>query len=98
MILQGVMVLLILQVLDSYSTLQVLRRGGVERNPIMRYLMGTFGVKTAVIACKGLGTVVFLYVLYLGFIPTVVLWCVNVVYCVVVVNNFRHLRKQKEEK
>jgi uncharacterized protein YacL len=45
-------IFVLIQVFDVYSTVQILKQGGRELNPIMRKLMARFGVILALIISK----------------------------------------------
>lgn len=79
--------LVILQVLDVHSTNKVLAQGGVELNPVMRFLMKVLGeawwAGKVVMVAIGAG-LAFTHDLHL------LIWVLDAVYIVVVANNYRH--------
>ena len=44
--------ILLLQVLDGYSTYRILRNGGVEYNPVLRWLITKLGVVATMVITK----------------------------------------------
>ena len=81
-------VVAVLQLADWYTTARVLSKGGVELNPIMKFLIDKLGVRLA-LPLKGL--LVSFLALYTTDIITHVV--IIVVYLLVVLNNFLVLRK-----
>ena len=85
--------LLVLQILDAYTTLKVIDLGGGEGNPIMQKLFNKFGMKQ-VFAVKGA------FVIWMGYLAGKdnIYWLYGLVaiYVAVIVNNFIAIRKQKE--
>jgi hypothetical protein len=66
--------ILLLQVADIYTTLRVLSQGGRERNKLVKWLMDRIGVLPALLASKAvvIAGLVFLYFgAYLIFYPVV---------------------------
>lgn len=82
-------VFVLLQLLDAWSTHRALAAGGQEANPIARFFMGWLGVVPGLLVLKAL-VGVWLWLL-LPHLPAGqvlwVLWAVNAIYIVVVVNN-----------
>ena len=80
-------VLVGLNVLDVYTTMQILRQGGRELNPLMAWLMGKIGPLPAMLALKvpllaAMG-------LMLTDVPQWMLLALLALYACVVVNNLR---------
>lgn len=84
--------LCILQVLDVYSTVMVIKNGGYEANPILKFLMNQFGVVPALVTVK----VIFIFAVYLfldyEYIKELLI-AINFVYALVVINNFKVLKR-----
>jgi hypothetical protein len=80
-----------LSALDARSTIAILKRGGRELNPVMRWMMGKMGVVSALMVVKGFG----LAVLSAYPIPGEVQVILLVVYAAVVANNLRVLSNMK---
>lgn len=82
--------LCVLQAVDAWTTLQVLKRGGVEANPMVRYFIDHYG---AVPALVGLKVVVLMFVMAVWAHVTFWLLLALVVFYVgVVANNLRVMR------
>ena len=85
-------IVVILQVLDSYSTIRALKKPGVsEANPALAWLMGKIGIVAALVLIKGLLCVIIAAAIYWypsGYLMGVLVGIV-VVYAAVVINNFR---------
>lgn len=86
----------VLQVADAWTTLRILANGGVERNPVMRWLIQAAGAEAAMIlkvlfvwAALALGHAADAFDHY----PAVV-YAVTLLYIAVVVNNLVVLRRQ----
>lgn len=81
---------MVLQALDAWTTLRVLRKGGFERNPVVGWLMGRFGQVAGLMAAKAVavGCAVVAY-RYGGPYALHMLVIMGAIYAVVVVNNFR---------
>lgn len=81
----------ILFLLDTWTTITVLRRGGREMNPFLSRLIGVFGRDRALILYKAFAFAMLWW--WRADIP-IALWAVMIaVYVVVVANNFRVARK-----
>jgi len=81
--------LVVLQVLDYYTTTTILTLGGEELNPVMRWLMQRVGVEEALVVKGG-------FVILIGgaFYDNIAMLGVLVAACVVVVAfNFRSMPK-----
>lgn len=48
-----VMAMIVMQALDGVLTVKILSHGGVERNPVVRWLMDRIGIVPALVATKG---------------------------------------------
>ena len=86
--------LIALNIADAYYTRKILAAGGRELNPVMRWMIGQFGVNTALIVSKGfaLGFVV-LFALH-----TAILMVLCGVYAVVVGINAEVYHNMMREK
>ena len=83
--------LVILNVLDIYTTIRILRHGGSEVNPIMSWLMDKLGVMPALIVPK---TLLLLAVwFYLAIMPTIVLAGLCCLYAAVILHNYKELKR-----
>lgn len=83
------LVFVFLQLLDHHSTLKALELGAREANPVVKFLMNRFGTETGLVI-KTVFAIVVGYIAYtLGL--TVALAVLNVIYMVVVGNNYRLL-------
>ena len=85
--------LIALNIFDSYSTYKILRAGGKEVNPVMNFLIQKLGLVWALVISKLLvlvciSVLVWLEIVYL----LVILVCI---YAYVAVNNFREIREGK---
>lgn len=81
--------LIIACIYDVWTTLEVLKRGGKELNPIVKKLMDRFGEKEALIGSK----IVLVGAFALLQPPEWVFWLVAGLTFAVAVNNHRILRK-----
>ncbi|MFC2969352.1 DUF5658 family protein [Acidimangrovimonas pyrenivorans] len=81
-----------LQIGDMTSTLGALRRGGREVNPLLAWLMRRIGVVPALIAAKGLGTALAVWLWLLG--GETELWLLAALYLWVVLHNMRVGRRR----
>lgn len=87
-------VMILLQIVDAWTTYDALRAGGYEANPIMRSLMEKIGLREALWVAK------LLFLAYLVFLPitdATQQWLAIAVYVGVAINNFRTLRKLKAQ-
>lgn len=72
-------ILILLQIADGLTTYAIIKRGGTERNPAVRWVMAKLGMIPALIAVKA-WAVGLLFVLYLipngiyGMIPLALLY------------------------
>lgn len=83
-------VMILLQIVDAWTTYDALRAGGYEANPIMRTLFERIGLR------EGLWVAKLLFLAYLIFMPItdpLQQWLAIGVYVVVAINNFHTLRK-----
>jgi len=80
-------ILLALQLGDYISTLKAIKAGGTEANPVVRKLMGKFGLETGLGIAKVVGALVAFYLYYLE--QPIVLGGLIALYFLVVANNFR---------
>lgn len=83
-------VFVILQVLDFYTTKTILGAGGVELNPVARWLIARLGVNEALVLAKGVaiagGVVIYLYAT-----SELILLALDVLYVGVIVFNQRSM-------
>lgn len=82
--------LMVLQLLDVYTTARVLTQGGRERNPALAWLMSKIGPISAMLLTKAL----FMSLLWwqLGAAPASLLALFCGVYLVVVINNAKLIK------
>jgi len=93
------MIFLTLNYLDAASTLKVIKMGSYrnERNPIARWIIKKLGAFKGIIAIKSIVIVLIPFIIYAYYLSardtvyTLVL--IDVVYLLVVVNNFKIARK-----
>ena len=90
--------MVVLQLLDGWTTAQVLRYGGNEENPLLETLFKDFGVNATLIVVKG---AVMVGLGYLTFHDRIfdehwtMMVILDVFYTGIVVQNFRVLKIQK---
>lgn len=84
--------IVIMQIIDIYTTVKILENGGVELNPLLRKAMNAIEIIPALVISKLL-LLATLWLLY-PYIGMVGLGAVVVVYIIVVANNLNALRKQ----
>lgn len=86
-----------LQAVDAYTTWRVLRLGGSEANPLVRWLMDRCGVGLALVLTKGGAAIVGVLLAWLAPRPwglvALVLLCV--LYSVVADSNFEALARRR---
>jgi len=85
--------LVIMQVLDFWTTYYILPRGGRELNPILAKLFDTVGEKRGLLIAKGAGVVII--VLWGPLMPMSVLVGLTLVYLAALANNLYHVIKIK---
>ena len=83
--------LVILNVLDIYTTLRVLRQGGEELNPVMDWLMDKVGVIPALIVPKATYLIAVGY--FLTDLPSMVMFGLCCFYVLLVLHNFGEIKK-----
>ena len=83
--------LLVLQVLDAFTTHRILQKGGVELNPVLSYLFSKFGAVRVLFLSKAIIMSLIGY-LYANEQATI-LAILAVVYTLVVANNWREMEK-----
>lgn len=95
-----VALIVILQLVDGWSTWQVLRfHRGSEANPAISYLIGKVGLFWALLISKGAAAVLIIGAYYFGLLGS--MWGAGIVfllaafYAVVIVNNVLILREAK---
>jgi hypothetical protein len=92
-LLLSVIAFLVLQVFDVDSTKKVLANGGRELNPIINFFMKKLGVDHGLYFSK-LIVVSFILGLYsIDLIDVVAMTIVNIVYLIVIINNYRISKK-----
>lgn len=76
---------------DGYTTFRILRSGGTELNPVMRWFMRRFGLVLGILVSRlvAIGAVT---MLYMAGLQTLIL-AVYVVYVFVVANNINQMRE-----
>ena len=90
---------LILNLLDAHSTFEIVSRIGhhAERNPVARYFIKTFGIKKGIIYLKMIIIFLVPFIIWSYTISskeiTVLLIGINIVYLIVVINNYMILKK-----
>lgn len=82
------------QVLDCYTTYHILKRGGAELNPVMRKLMEWWGVLPTLLSVK-IPLTVLVFIAVLNYYIWEALVVINILYGIVLWNNFSVLGKQK---
>lgn len=84
----SIVILTILQIADSVLTYLLLKSGGSELNPVMRWLMGGIGIVPALILVKSLMLV---YLIWASVLWLNIAACI--VYTLVVLWNFKEYKK-----
>lgn len=85
--------LVVMQVLDFWTTYYILSRGGRELNPLLAKLFDKVGEKRGLLIAKGVGVVII--VLWGPLMPRSVLVGLTLVYLAVIANNLYHVIKIK---
>lgn len=80
-----------LNVLDAAMTLRILKAGGMELNPLMRWFFSKMPPLAAMVLLKGAAITTVGY--FLGELPLVAVGAIALVYLIVCVNNALVLRK-----
>lgn len=82
-----------LQVADFFSTLEILRRGGRELNPLMRLLFSVLNVKAALLLTKGGVAIFVIFGAHAGWFTSKVgfisLLCLAAIYIAVAAHNLK---------
>jgi len=87
----AIIVFVIVQLADIYTTLKGLRGGAVEGNPFVKWMMDKFGGNW--IYLKFIGAICI--VAYLYTINSVIpVWIISAITFIVVLNNIRIIRKR----
>ena len=82
---------LALQIFDGWTTWQVLKHGGVEKNPLVRALIDALGKTPGLVVVKVIGALLGLYMAYSGQVEALAV--LTAVYFGVVVWNLKVLLK-----
>lgn len=85
--------LVVLQYLDGWTTYKVLSKGGRELNPVVRWFINQFGLLNGLVLVKGSLAVALIAATFYGTMPWWVLGVLCVLYVVVVAHNFKELTK-----
>jgi hypothetical protein len=89
----SIVLFVVLQVLDVDSTKKVLANGGRELNPIVNFFMKKFGINQGLYLTKII-VIAFIVGLYnAGQLNIVVLTIINIIFLVIVINNYRITKK-----
>ena len=82
--------LTLLLIFDGWSTYRILKNGGRERNPVMRWLFENFGMYESLLGTR-LGAIVLVWLLALnaGAWGYLVLIALTIFYVWVAVNNYK---------
>lgn len=83
--------LIVLQLLDGYTTIKILSSGGTELNPLIRKLIDSIGIAKGVILVKILAVMLGYLLLTMG--QTSPLIFLAILYSLVVANNLYNLYK-----
>ena len=83
----------VLQVFDGWTTHEIIKLGGYERNPLVRMAMETLGIIPALILYKALGIVAGVLVYSTGTLGA--MWLIVVFMVGIVVNNEMVIRRLK---
>jgi len=91
---EAIIAYVLANILDVVSTKKVLKNGGVELNPILRFAMDKGGNKWIVLKLMlaGIALGIFLYVNLIW-----VVWALAAVYAGVALNNFKIAKKLKDK-
>lgn len=85
-------ILTLLQLVDGWTTYRIIKRGGSEKNPVVKKLIEKFGLYTGLVIAKSFAVVMFIVLLLLST-PTWILLGVIVFYVWVAVHNIQVLQK-----
>lgn len=85
-----------LQVFDGWTTWQVLKHGGVEKNPLVRALIDALGKTPGLVVAKVIGALLGLYMAYFGQVEALAV--LTAVYFGVVVWNLKVLKRVRADK
>lgn len=86
-----IVVFILLQVLDALSTLRVLRAGGRELNPVIKWVMNQYGREVGLIGFKVIITLILVRFVMLTSTPVAIGFVI--LYILVVGNNLRVMKK-----
>lgn len=84
--------LILLQIADGLTTYAIIKHGGYERNPAVRWVMAKLGLIPALIAVK-VWAIGLLFILYLIPLGTYAMIPLALLYVWVVANNVRVYRR-----
>ena len=87
------LIFVILQILDIYTTRKILLSGGRELNPVMNFIMLKLGVDPGLILAKVIIVVFVCSLILFVNIDHIIFGLVNLGYALVIINNFNVLKK-----
>lgn len=94
-----ILVLIVLQLLDIYSTYNILKLGGKELNPLLAKLFELIGVMPGLVLAKTIfiGILLYFYITKQETIQVLItpLILISIVYAYIVQNNFKVLKTLK---
>lgn len=91
MILSLLFLFIILQILDSLSTVYIIKNGGKEANPVMNWLMDKVGIPGALSGVK----IVLLILVVAAWNETLLFWIDALYICVVGWNFYQIVKEPK---
>lgn len=89
----ALIVFLLMQLADTLTTMEAFRRGAVEKNPALRWLMARLGQNRALLAYKLVLCIGVVSAGLLGYLPTWAAWIASIPTGIVVGNNLLWLRR-----
>lgn len=87
----ALLVYVVLQLLDAYTTHTALGQGKREANPIMRKVFEELGVTEGLVLTKFIGIAIGVMLYEQGVYYA--LYALTAIYAAVVINNFKHMEK-----
>ncbi len=91
----GVVILVLLNIADIMTTIEILFHGGVEKNPFVDYAIKKMGAKTGLIAIKVVGILPFCAIAILK--PGVIMLAMIIGFCLLYAGVVWHNLKQIKE-
>ena len=92
LILALLLVFVVLQILDLYTTYKIISNGGQELNPVMRWVIQKFGLVTGISSAKAIFVAMLFLLWYSSKLPLWFIIAADIAYVGVIIFNYKSIK------